>query len=104
MAELRLAAQWTDDCFGKKDYDGDILSVSTRYWPDCTAHSSLILWTKYEDCRDDVRLIDKDFEAASFEELAPQVEAWAQEQMDKAFEALRADFGIPAVPSGAPLE
>ena len=26
-------AMWIDDCQGKKDYDGPILSVSTRYWP-----------------------------------------------------------------------
>jgi hypothetical protein len=30
---MKLAAKWTNDCGGKKDYDGDILSVSTRYWP-----------------------------------------------------------------------
>ena len=26
-------AMWTDDCQGKKDYDGNMVSISTRYWP-----------------------------------------------------------------------
>jgi hypothetical protein len=26
-------ARWTDDCSGKKDFDGPIISVFTRYWP-----------------------------------------------------------------------
>lgn len=26
-------AEWTDDCQGKKDFDGSFLSISTRYWP-----------------------------------------------------------------------
>lgn len=26
-------AAWTPDCGGKQDYDGEIISVSTRYWP-----------------------------------------------------------------------
>ena len=24
---------WTDDCQGKKDYDGRLVSISCRYWP-----------------------------------------------------------------------
>lgn len=27
------AARWTQDCNGKQDYDGQVLSISTRYWP-----------------------------------------------------------------------
>lgn len=26
-------AKWTDDCQDKKDYDGRLVSISTRYWP-----------------------------------------------------------------------
>jgi hypothetical protein len=26
-------ARWTDDCQGKKDYDGRLLSISAHYWP-----------------------------------------------------------------------
>jgi hypothetical protein len=31
-AVLPLNAEWRDDCQGKKDYDGEILRISTRYW------------------------------------------------------------------------
>ncbi len=30
---MRLAAKWTNDCQGKKDYDGSIVRITTRYWP-----------------------------------------------------------------------
>ena len=30
---MNVPAKWTDDCQGKKDYDGKILCLSTRYWP-----------------------------------------------------------------------
>lgn len=30
---MKIDAKWTPDCQGKKDYDGQILSISTRYWP-----------------------------------------------------------------------
>lgn len=27
------APVWTDDCQGKKDYDGSLVRVTSRYWP-----------------------------------------------------------------------
>lgn len=30
---FKIDATWTDDCQGKKDYDGTIIGISTRYWP-----------------------------------------------------------------------
>ena len=33
MPELIPRARWTDDCQGKQNYDGRLLSISTRYWP-----------------------------------------------------------------------
>jgi len=30
---LKFAALWRQDCQGKKDYDGFVLSISSRYWP-----------------------------------------------------------------------
>ena len=114
---MKLNAEWTNDCCGKKDYDGDVLQISTRYWPrggSClmldtaqpelglhhvddgskpSAHSSLLL----HGDGDYVTLTEKEFEAETFEEVAAQVEAWAQEQMDKAEAALRAAFERPNV-------
>lgn len=93
---MKLNAEWTDDCQGKKDYDGDILAISTRYWPGnrqangfVSAKSSLII----RHGKDDYAILtSKEFEAGTFEELAPQVELWAQEQMDKAVAVLKAAF------------
>lgn len=31
--EVIPPAAWTNDCQGKKDYDGDLISISSRYWP-----------------------------------------------------------------------
>lgn len=30
---MKPCVAWTNDCQGKKDYDGRLLSISTRYWP-----------------------------------------------------------------------
>jgi hypothetical protein len=115
---LRLQAEWTDDCQGKKDYDGDILSISTRYWPrgggffvlrnagdgvafeendarpyiKPSATSSLMLTYHKDGGGDYVDLTEQSFEGETFEEVAAQVEVWAQEQMDRAVRALRAEF------------
>ena len=31
--KLKVSARWTNDCSGKKDFDGRIVDLSTRYWP-----------------------------------------------------------------------
>lgn len=114
---MRLAAEWQNDCQGKKDYDGEILSVSTRYWPagggfhifdtrepekglhlnqdgsPPSAHCSLLL----RDANDeDITLIEKDFEGASFSAVSQQVEVWAQEQYERAIKTLTDGFKAPA--------
>lgn len=33
LDELEPCAMWSNDCQGKKDFDGRLLSISTRYWP-----------------------------------------------------------------------
>lgn len=30
---MKVDAGWEDDCSGKKNFDGSIVSISTRYWP-----------------------------------------------------------------------
>lgn len=30
---MKPYAAWTPDCQGKQDFDGSLISVSTRYWP-----------------------------------------------------------------------
>jgi hypothetical protein len=106
MEGLKLSATWTNDCQGKKDYDGDILSISTRYWPGSyqanrmvSALSQLVLrYGESGASGDYVVLARAEFEAGTFETLAPQVEQWAQEQMDRAVAALVVEFGPPSKP------
>jgi hypothetical protein len=33
VLQMKPAARWTPDCQGKWDYDGRLVSISTRYWP-----------------------------------------------------------------------
>lgn len=114
---MKLNAKWTNDCQGKQDYDGDILSISTRYYPGPggggflavetgpegakmwtepygprpQAHSSLLLWDLDSD-EDGKELAEASFEADTEAEVKAQVEAWAQEQMGRAVKALLAEF------------
>jgi len=99
-----------NDCQGKKDYDGNILSISTRYWPaggglaviipgrglvenpfDCkpSARSSLIL--HYSD-DEYITLTESEFEGETFEDVSKQVELWAQMQMNAVVELLKREF------------
>lgn len=113
---MKLNISWTDDCCGKKDYDGDIVAVSTRYWPrggsvmvldtstrqglqkfddgsKPSATSSIMLSNGYCQHNDETEdLISKAFEGETFEDVAAQVETWAQEQMNRVVKALKAEF------------
>ncbi len=115
MTIEKLEIEWTDDCQGKKDYDGRLVVVSTRYWPagggfhvfdtrqpekglhlnqdgsPPSAKSSILLARgdlngTYEE------LTAKKFEGESFEAIAVQVEQWAAEQYEKIAAVLRAAF------------
>jgi len=116
--KMSLEAQWTDDCCGKKDYDAPIISLSTRYWPRGGGHfvvtntpgqpvkiegnearpeikpsaTASIMINFAEDVGMDAILAQHDFEAETFEELKLQVEAWAQQQMDRIVAAVRREF------------
>lgn len=112
---LKLDAQWTDDCCGKKDFDGDILSISTRYWPagggymvlmngpdgkiftesaaiDKSlphAKSELILRHAKGEA---IVLTEIDIEGSSFEEVAQKVEVWAKAEFEKLVRMLRQHY------------
>jgi hypothetical protein len=121
-AKVKLCGQWTDDCFGAKNYDGDILRVFAVYRP---AGGNLYMLFdprhpelgehRHDDgskpgaaCSliigngDEEKLVlstSERFEGETFEDVAAQVEAWAQDQMERAVTALRAAFASPD-PSG----
>lgn len=96
----RLGINWTDDCSGKKDYDGDLVSISTRYWPSsyqtnglCSAHCSILLLTRGSHESGHARtLAQKEFEGPTFVQVAAQAEVWALEQANKVATAMLAAF------------
>ncbi|MEE7625397.1 hypothetical protein V3O24_04425 [Methylobacter sp. Wu8] len=101
---MKLDITWADDCQGKKDYDGDIVAVSTRYWPSnhqkngmCSAICDISMYDGFLDRNGESELlISKNFEGATFAQVAEQVEPWAQAQMDRIAAALRAEFNQDA--------
>lgn len=91
--KLELAASWSDDCCGKKDFDAPIISLSSRYWPDHTAVSHIIV-NFGEDCGTDATLAEQNFSGESLASVKVQVEEWAQAQMDRIVAALRKEFNV----------
>ncbi len=83
MKGLKLDAEWTNDCFGKKDYDCGIVSLSTRYWPAASgpsAESEILL--NHGD-GEAITLAKSEFGAETREEVMKQVEEWAQSIFDE---------------------
>lgn len=105
------SATWTDDCQGKKDYDGPLLSICTRYWPSAqeqaagnhvnlltpagnwvshpyessgrpSATASIILNHGDPELQAYTTWREQDFVADTQEEVKRQVEEWVQEQFN----------------------
>lgn len=90
--------EWTDDCQGKKDYDGDLVQLSTRYWPGHHTVFDTVTPEKglhevpggkpHANCM--IYLLDDydnplakaDFRGDTFAEVAAQVEAWVETQFN----------------------
>ena len=109
---MKCEINWTDDCQGKKDYDGDIVCISTRFWPGPltvfdSAHPekglheipggepSAVCHVLLRDGAPDgesLELIGKEFEGATFEAVASKVERWSQKQMHRVVKAMMAEF------------
>lgn len=124
--QIKLYANWTDDCQGKKDYDGPIIEISTRYWPrgggfhvfdrdspslgmqgnesrpeiKPSANCSLIICCGPKEDGDgggdSLTLIEQEFEGETFEEVAAQVEAFAQAQTDRVVSLLKREYSSTA--------
>ena len=106
---MKPYAMWTPDCQGKQSYDGEIISISTRYWPGPggggamtfdpatgafgtlpygkrpSAHSSILLnigpREEHDGGGDYLVWRDREFEADTEAEVKALVEAWVAEQM-----------------------
>lgn len=92
IAYVAPSFEWTDDCQGKKDYDGPLLSVSSRYWPpryssagQHTAASS-ILWGNPAD--DYAEIARREFSADTLNDVKRLVEAWVAEQSRAMFDRI----------------
>lgn len=97
--ELVPHAAWTTDCGGKQDYDGEIISISTRYWPANrssdnrpSAHAAIHLklgpvsvhWPGPYLADGEYRVWREQHFAASTEaEVKHQVEAWVHTQVQE---------------------
>ncbi len=111
-------AQWTDDCQGKKDFDGLAVLISTRYWPGYmtgynsayperglhviptngpSAKATLAINhggpSEGDEYGDYFVLAECEFDGADEDEVKGKVEVWVQEQFDRMTGALRAEFG-----------
>ena len=118
--KYKIKAEWTDDCSGKKDYDGDIISLSTRYWPAGggfsvfdrehpelglqgnetrpgirpSAKAEIVV--QYADKDGDVdyyTLATEEFEADTEAEVKLAVEKWAQSQFENIVSCLKNYYG-----------
>lgn len=119
MKTMRVPAEWTDDCQGKKDYDGELVSLSTRYWPRGGSHAVIqpgvgVVSDTHSPERQHIRphasasiylgstanawydkavlLAECDFEAETQVDVQLAVEKWAAEQFARIEKVLRAEF------------
>ena len=104
---LNLNAKWVDDCQGKKDYDGQIISISTRYWGSRnyealggvitkpSAKSDLMIHYLDEEGNESwIDLISVEFEADTENEVKGLVQEWAQGQMNKVVSILKEAYNF----------
>ena len=84
-----LRYHWVDDCQGKKDYDGQIVWLSSRYWPasyssDGRPSAKASILTACEETPVDGRvLFAAEFSAGTEAEVKQLVEAWADETIKR---------------------
>ena len=103
--------KWTDDCQGKKNYDGPLVSACCRYWPshqeqldgkhwnEITGANELVIRPYEEDGKPSaiasiivnlegeggnyLTLCEQEFKADTQEEVKRLVEEWVQKRFDQ---------------------
>ncbi len=121
VLDIKPAAIWTPDCQGKWDYDGRLVSISTRYWPrgggfhisdgkgdfrpsveahpevrpSATAAIDINCGEPDENGHnsDYAHLAEQEFEADTEEEVKAQVEAWVEDQYQRIVKCLLTEYG-----------
>lgn len=103
---MNIEIEWTNDCSGKKDYDADLVRLSSRYWPRGGGFMAIIDGRIEEnEARPEIKpsavssillgddeLASKKFEGETETEVKAKVEAWASEQIARIEAAVRAAF------------
>lgn len=84
--------KWTNDCQGKMDYDGEVVSINTRLWP--PNYDANGRWTATSDvCTSDGAVVYRiDFSGATKAECQRAVEIWAGEAIKLIDTAARSLF------------
>lgn len=111
-------AEWSNNCQGKKDYDGRLLSISTRYWPASptslnaydtktgkwsevpyggTPSASAAIHINFGEpdqygYGDYATLVEKEFSAPTEAEVKALVEAWVKETCETILTSLKHVF------------
>jgi hypothetical protein len=104
ITDFAPAARWTPDCNGKQDYDGRLLSISTRFWPAWkssvgrpSAHAAILIdHTVLYDNPDRTDEWESDYATLSEAEFAAdtddavklQVEEWVRSECVRILTAL----------------
>jgi len=126
---FKVAAEWTDDCQGKKDFDGPLLRVSTRYWPPAgqgggmlvengrvksmsvpyrsdgraSAASSIVLYVRSSEGYGEPDYIDlarRKFVGDTEEEVKRKVEAWVGKTTTRIVRVLAREFRLRTITDG----
>lgn len=80
--EIEFETEWTSDCQGKQDFDFNVLTVSTRYWPDNTAKPAIYLGEK-------VLVKPEEYICGETEtECKYKTEQWIKENLSKLLEKI----------------
>ena len=110
--EFQPTAKWTPDCNGKQDYDGRLLSISTRYWPawkssdnrpsaNAAIHVDHGIPHPEEEFADYSVLAEAEFSADTETEVKAQVEEWVRRECREVLDRL----GVLSLPGdGKPAE
>lgn len=86
--------RWVPDCGGKEDFDGEIIRLSSRYWPPrfgTRPSGTATLLLQGEPCR------TQEFEADTEAEVKAAVEAWARAEIEALSALLRVRSEVEAI-------
>lgn len=72
---------WKLDCCGKQDFDGELVSLSCRYYPDHTAYANILLYF----AGDYITLARAELEGETEADIKRKVEEWAAREIERVY-------------------